>query len=191
MPKGDTILCWTTQTKRSDVVRMLNEQDTDGLTHFIKARFLERFVRPLDAIPKEAIHGFCIMAIWCLMIEALECFWEGLPDTLGRGEGKRVFKEFFKRNANLSMFSPTDAEAFYNEVRCGILHQAETYGGWTIQRKGSLFNSATKTINAKKFHDELKQCLDYYCSELEKAKWDDKLWQDFKKKMETVCANCN
>jgi len=133
------------------------------------------------------------MAISCLMIEALESFWRGWPDTSTRGTSRDAFCSFFhrclKQNSELGVFFK-HADNFYKGVRCGILHQAETTNGWRIRRTGSIFNSETKTINATKFHYELEKCLQRYCDLLKNLNWDDKVWQNLRKKMKAIIEHC-
>jgi len=166
------------------------EKDRTKIADFILQRFTERYIRPLrgDSTRK---HGFCTMAISCLMIEALESFWNGWPDTERRS--REAFRSFFKRcsekNSPLGVFAE-HVEDFYRSVRCAILHQAETTNGWCIRREGSLFDPGTKTINATLFHNELEKVLRAYCSILKQSDWDSEEWQNLRKKMQAVIENC-
>ena len=123
-----------TVAKYRDLVSNANRK---GIADFILDRFQERYITPLR---QKSQHGFCIMAISCLMIEALESFWQGLPDT--RGRSGQVFRHFFLRckrlGSPLGIFAQLGND-FYYSVRCGILHQAETTNGWRIGRCGPLF----------------------------------------------------
>jgi hypothetical protein len=82
------------------------------------------------------------------------------------------------------------ASSFYKHVRCGILHQGETTGGWHIHRKNELFNTNTKHINATAFHDALEVSLEEYCSTLKSSDWSQDVWKNLRKKMKTICDNC-
>ncbi|NJL20392.1 MAG: hypothetical protein HC895_05505 [Leptolyngbyaceae cyanobacterium SM1_3_5] len=150
----------------------------DEIIRFIRERFTERYIAPLEGKNGQNTtkHGFCTMAICCLMIEALESFWSGWPNT--RYKSKCAFRSFFNRNDIRFNDFRDCADEFYTHVRCGILHQAETTGGWHIRRKGDLFTPSTKTINATKFHKRLKESLEAYCSELNEAEWDDDIWEN-------------
>ncbi len=48
-------------------------QNRERIAEFIKERFTERYITPLK-VDAEKKHGFCTMAICCLMIEAFESF---------------------------------------------------------------------------------------------------------------------
>ncbi|MDX2272226.1 MAG: hypothetical protein NW237_09815 [Cyanobacteriota bacterium] len=170
----------------ADYLQMEKEKDKPKIIEFIKLRFTERYITPLRCDPKLK-HGFCTMAICCLMIETLESFWQGWDNS--RSRSKLAFCSFFARNQNLSAFQGY-AESFYKNVRCGILHQAETMDGWHIRRDGSLFEVKTKTINATSFHNEMENCLEYYCLTLEKEDWNSETWSNFRKKMQAIISHC-
>jgi hypothetical protein len=170
----------------SKYIELEKAQDIKQIVTFVRERFTERYITPLRGDP-ELKHGFCTIAICCLMIEALESFWRGWERSNNRSE--LAFCSFFDRNANLEIFRGF-ASDFYKNVRCGILHQAETTNGWRIRRDGPIFDSGTKTINATLFHNEMEKCLEYYCSVLEQSDWNSKVWKDFRKKMKAIIANC-
>jgi hypothetical protein len=167
-------------------------KNRERIADFIMERFTERYIRPLRGDPTKK-HGFCTMAICCLMIEALESFWQGWPDTKEKGKSREAFNSFFQRcseqELELGIFSKL-AEDFYQGVRCGILHQAETTKGWRIRREGPLFDPHTKTINATRFHNELEKALRLYCDILKQSDWDSEVWQNLRRKMEVVIKNC-
>ena len=127
------------------------------------------------------------MAICCLMIETLESFWRGWETS--RSKSELAFCSFFDRNENFSCFRGYSAD-FFDNVRCGILHQGETTNGWLIRRDGPLFTSETKTINATKFHAEMEACLNTYCSTLEESDWNSEFWVNLRKKMKAIISNC-
>ena len=166
------------------------EKNRERIADFIMERFTERYIRPLRGNPTRK-HGFCTMAISCLMIEALESFWQGWPDT--EGKSRKAFRSFFQRcseqKLELGTFSNL-ADDFYTGVRCGILHQAETTNGWRIRREGPLFDQSTKTINATRFHSELEKALQFYCDTLKRSDWDSDIWQNLRTKMRAVIKNC-
>ncbi len=184
MPQ-DTILCWKTKQTVADYQAMVKQEDRSKISNFIRDRFTERFISPLLGSKK---NGFCTMAICCLMIETLESFWRGWGNT--RGKEQVAFYYFFGRNDNFLAFRPF-SETFYKNIRCGILHQGETTGGWRILGANTepLLNS--KTINATKFHKELEHCLNEYCAMLEVEDWNSERWIKFRNKMDVVCKNCD
>lgn len=64
------------------------------------------------------------MAIDCLLIETLQQFAEGVSETPDGKSGcyfKNFLISYFKED-----FDDEKAKMFYKQIRCGILHQAET-----------------------------------------------------------------
>ena len=172
--------------------RFEENKNREGIADFILERFTERYVRPLRGDSKNK-HGFCTMAVSCLMIEALESFRQGWQDTKPRGKSEEAFRFFFQRcckqGAGLGVFA-AHADDFWRSIRCGILHQAETTKGWRIWRSGCLFDRKRKTINATSFHNELEKALERYCHELKQSDWDSEVWRNLRKKMKAVIKNC-
>lgn len=82
-------------------------KDRKEIAKFVQDRFSERYIKPLHGSSKNGKHGFCTMAIGCLMIEALESFWQGWSDT--KRKSRKAFHHFFVRcseqNLELQMFS--------------------------------------------------------------------------------------
>jgi hypothetical protein len=165
------------ETTIGDYRKFEANKDKIAIANFIYQRFSERYIAPIENTPSEKKHGFSIMAVNCLMIEALESFRSGYADT--KGESKKSLVEF-KGNE----------ERFYKDVRCGILHQAETRGGWKIRRSGVLFDETTLTINATEFLARLKAYLEDYKSELEKSDWNSETWRNLRRKMSAIIENC-
>jgi hypothetical protein len=127
------------------------------------------------------------MAICCLTIESLISFRRGWSATEGKGD--RVFKEFFSMHASFDQLALV-ASQFYGHVRNGLLHQAETTGGWRIRRdRGPIFDPKTKTIEADRFRDAVEAALRQYCDELRAGDWEDNIWRNFRRKMDAICRH--
>jgi hypothetical protein len=169
----------------SDYRKAVDGQDRIAISRAIRRRFEERYI---VAVSGERRHGFTMMAISCLMIEALESFRRGWRST--QGLGKAPFCSFFNASDRLRAFRQ-HAPSFYRNVRCGILHQAETTGGWKIRRRGPMFESQSLSINAKLFLDALHGDLRDFCDRLEEADWDDSEWRSVREKMSAVVAGCS
>lgn len=164
--------------------KLVQNDDRQTLAQFVRDRFYERYFRPIESTPKGAKHGFMIMAVCCLVIETLESFYQGLGNT--RNVSWRMFRDFFARGTSLNVFAGNE-NWFYNDIRCGILHQGEARNGWRIVRNGALLDVPNKRINATKFIQEMHRAVGAYTDEL---RHDDALWKAFKTKMNAVCKNC-
>lgn len=158
-----------------------------NIAQFIYDRLYGRYIKPFDFNDPEFIknykNGFSIMANCCLLIETYASFREKVfRDTNGKSE--RCFGWFFlheKRfydfskggfnkhdyiNINGRLNNKGTPRDFYVNVRCGILHNAETRNGWKIMRSGEFYDKKSKTINAVKFMKSLKITLNNYNKQL-------------------------
>lgn len=176
----------STRVSVADYKKMEQKRDRNAIAQFIKERISERYINPMQIDPKKK-NGFTILAVSCLLIETLESFFQGWPDT--KNKSQLAFCNFFDRNKGFNSFRG-EAQSFYKHVRCGILHQGETTGGWHIRRDGPLFQKTSRTVNAKLFHDEIDKVLGTYCNDLQKSDWLAPIWTSFRKKMHSVCKNC-
>lgn len=152
------------------------------LGQFIVERFNERYFRPIE--DSSSKHGFASLAVACIVIETLESFYQGLPDT--KKASKKMFSDFFARDTKLNVFA-SENNWFYEDIRCGILHQCETRGGWRVLRSGSILDTKNKAINATAVLRALQDVVQQYSIQL---LVDETLWANFRKKMNAVCANC-
>ena len=124
------------------------------------------------------------------MIETLQSFSSGWEDTKGKSE--LAFCRFLNEHDEFKALWGRNASDFYSNVRCGILHQAETRGGWKTTKKDGapLFEPSTLTINASFFRDALAKVIEEFCLDLDQRDWKDKRWKNANKKFKTICENC-
>jgi len=167
-------------------------QDQTQIADFIFQRLQSRYLKPFlfdDAnFVKEFKNGFSIMANCCLLVETLQSFKNGWGDS-DRKSGQ-AFKQFFTSEANFAAFKSKEQD-FYVNIRCGILHQGETTGGWTVNRSGTnLFDDKNLVVDSVTFAKELETSLKNYSDSLKAAKWDSELWDNFRTKMRKIISNC-
>jgi hypothetical protein len=184
-----------------------NKQEAE-LLRFIKARFKERFFRPISYL-KQAPgnlqgYGFAIIALCSLLVESLQSFRDGLPSThydelrhLGRynppaefeipriewpKNGAEVFQRFFRTYRGL--FTGVDGLTFYLSIRCGLLHQTQTKNGWTL-RTGQKFmwNSSKRILDRDAFAESIEDAFKSYVKELEHSQMDHPVWQRARRKI--------
>lgn len=128
------------------------------------------------------------MANSCLLIETLESFKQGLDDTNGKSE--KMFVDFFNSETNFEILK-NKANSFYKNIRCGILHQGETTGGWILDKTTEkLFESEKLKINPILFMGQLKISLEAYKDKLQHEEWDSATWDNFRNKMRKIISNC-
>jgi hypothetical protein len=166
---------------------MVRREDRGAIADVIHKRFEERYLDPILAGPKR--HGFAVLAVSCLMVEALESFRQGWPHTDRRSEA--AFCGFFQAHEDFLDLRPV-AHEFYRAVRCAILHQAETTDGWRVRSKGGLLleqEGAVHWIDASEFAERLKRVLKIYCDLLRTTEWLSQPWRNARNKLRSICKN--
>ena len=161
-------------------------KDVHGIAKFFLDRLAERFINPIESLEASKKNGFMIMANSCLLIETIESFWSDWPTT--KNQSAKAFTQFLIRCKRFHLLNGYET-LFYKNVRCGILHQGETTGGWLISRKGPLFEPQTLTINATKFHRAVGIEIRDYADLLCRKNWESIHWKNFRKKMTAICEN--
>lgn len=176
----ETRLSSTTTVARYKKLEAAN--DRQALSRFIVERFDERYFQPIEN--SQSKHGFAILAVACLVIETLESFYQGRADT--KKSSAQMFRDFLARDTELKVLAGGN-DWFYKNIRCGILHQSESRGGWRVLRKGPLLDEPNKSVNATAVLRALRRAVLQYAIEIQD---DEALWQNFRKKMGAVCLNC-
>ena len=189
--KADDVILSTLKNGKNitikDYEQFVKEKNKSAIAEMIFCRLYGRYLKPFtfenDIYNKNYKNGFAIMANCCLCIEALQSFKNGWGET-PKG-GNKIFDDFFNNTNTLKEFSKKD---FYKHIRCGILHQGETTGGWRIKRERSLLEN--KVINVTKFFDKLYKELNLYVEELRNSEWESKTWGNCRIKMQKIIKNC-
>lgn len=186
--ENDEIIAVTVENYLDFVNKQDKTKIADFLYHRLHCRYLKPFLYPKSDFKKRYKNGFSILANCCLLIETIQSFKNGWGDS-ERKSGE-AFNQFFKTENNFEMFR-SRAPEFYKNVRCGILHQGETMGGWRINRMNeTIFNSDTLVIDSVTFAEELEKSLKKYCDTLKTEKWDSEIWDNFRTKMRKIIFNC-
>ena len=132
---------------------------------FFIARLEDRYLTPIKLIKNNGSYkgeGFLIMTIICSLIEFLESTYQGKNYRYRRtGDppltqyeyctSGQIFIDFFINHIPFNaQFNLQMADEFYQNIRCGLLHEARTNGNWIIRgnsSKGCLIEkTSTKTI---------------------------------------------
>jgi hypothetical protein len=185
------------------VKECLSQSQKEEMVRFIHDRYTERFLEPIrslsDGDSTGRGSGFAIMALCSLLIETVECYRQGLPTSADAGlkdlrEGcdipedllkqlpqrlpgsKKVFISFFARPEHQRFFPGVNGEVFYTKIRCGLLHQAQTKGGWRITRSGKFWDADAGTINRDEFATRLAECFHGLLDELRATNLDQGVW---------------
>lgn len=198
MKPSDHILLYDSSDKKNHIristyEKWRDAQKKEKIADFIFKRHYCRYIKPFEfddpKYTREFKSGFAIMANCCLLIETVESFYRGWPQS----RNELNFLKFFTRENMFKEFATGDIPTqFYKHIRCGILHQGETTGGWTINRSSSkLLDKSKHEINAVLFSKRLKKSLESYRDKLKASKWDSQIWKNVREKMKAILKNCN
>ena len=103
-----------------------SSSDWNHAVNIFEDRFEGRYFNVIKLLKKNIYeNGFAIMSLNCLLIDALMQFRNGYPET---PEGMNGF-EYRKFLREQLYFNSYDATRFYEDIRCGLLHSAETKNG--------------------------------------------------------------
>jgi hypothetical protein len=151
---------WSSDWKKLDIHKNTkwNESWEIAVAVF-ERRINARFIYQINALIKNkdkataSSSGFAIVALDCLLIETLNQFYEGIDETPKYNHAP-AFHAVFQRSSTLKdIFNTKDkTKEFYYQIRCGLLHQAQTKGNSKINRK---IKTVIEWCNPKKPADGL------------------------------------
>lgn len=141
-----------------------------AITDFFKGRLDVRYIKPMRVLTENGSRrgeGFAIVTLQCALIEFLAAMRSGKRYEYGAketdlvyGSSKKLFIEFLEQvRPFAAWFAGKGATNFYSSVRCGLLHEARTNGGWRIRFDG------TPTIDAQNYivyRESLRRALSAY-----------------------------
>lgn len=171
----------------------LDSPDWEKAISILEKRIFERYIEPIDKLieleknisPINKKYGFIILATDCMILENIQCFYDGKEDSNRMSE--KVFIKFLTQRENFkNYFNKDSASSFFKNFRCGILHQLETYKNSKIWSVGKMVNVNENgmTINRTEFHNNIKKEVTVY---IEKLRQETELRQNFKNKMDFIC----
>ncbi|MCI1578817.1 MAG: hypothetical protein LKH93_06345 [Clostridium beijerinckii] len=105
-----------------------DERDWEFAIKIFKDRIKGRYLNIVDKIISDGclmIDGFSVMALNCLIIETLLQFKNGWDETPRRSNCEE-YKKFLLQEFPEVFIDETMAHKFYTDIRCGILHSAQT-----------------------------------------------------------------
>jgi hypothetical protein len=182
--RGARSLMYISPTKTSDDWRALHLDASSPLglwkqvvKEFFRDRIDSRYLQPIACIQQlgnQEGEGFAMVTIQCALIEFLESTMQGKryryapTQNLGPFEYNRsgaVFRSFLlNRHPFSGTFTATLAEDFYANVRCALLHEAQTKNGWYIRAASDnvIVDVQTKVLFRDNFHSALLDLIETY-----------------------------
>lgn len=168
---------------------------------YFRQRLELRYLHPIRLLQEHSTfqgEGFSIVAIQCSLIEFLESTTQGINyrflrrgETLAQYEyasSKNIFVEFLSRRLPFSKsFSEQAAFDFYQNVRCGLLHEARTKNGWRIWAEDA--NRVVADVTRKVvYRDNFQQALLDYIEAYGEALVSSAVLQEaFIRKFDSLC----
>jgi len=169
------------------------EKEWQKAINIFEDRIYGRFLQFIPLIEDYEYSGFAVLALDCLLIETLQQFREGIPKTPPK-KSEEYFVRFLTETSFGKFFDRDLAKMFYDQIRCGILHQAEIKGSSRVRKRQQepLVRLADDmkglVINRKEFHKQLIEEFKNYISQLqENNPPNEKLRHNFRKKMDHIC----
>lgn len=166
-----------------------NADDWPEAAAIVRDRLEGRFLRFATSCLKSKYSGFVVLSIDSLLAEAIQQFKDGITD--GHGKSKSLVKRFLENERFQPDFDLPAREAFYVDIRCGLLHQAEAKGMWLIRRnQPSLLRKTVGTngyiIDVRRFHSAISDSLNDYVGFIS-APANSSLRGNLWKKMDRIC----
>jgi hypothetical protein len=166
---------------------LLSEPDQSlwerAFSQYYRMRIDTRYLNPIASIQRhdtERGEGFAIVALFCSLIEFLESCEKGYnfhfigrsndrlqPYEYNERQALSYFKDFLRTRTPFDKLVPSAlVDSFYQDVRCGLLHEARTKGSWYISTawsSGALISQESGKI--KLFRNQLVPALETYFSD--------------------------
>jgi hypothetical protein len=166
-----------------------NPEDWPRAVEIVRDRLEGRYLRFADANLADPYSGFVVLALDCLLAETIQQFLLG--KTSGRGKSREYITLFLSGDRFQPHFDEQARKHFYEDIRCGLLHQAEAKEMWLVRRGGAsmlqILNGRGYIIDVKLFHRAMHETLEDYFQQLvdpEKSTLRANLW----KKMDHICG---
>jgi len=150
----------------------------DTFETFLMRRLKDRYLEPIKAIQKAGTsvgEGFAIVSIQCALIEFLAALKLGKnfrsptpKEPLKEFEyykSRELFQNFLLNEKPFATWFKTEenAEDFYSNVRCALLHEARTKDGWLIwATSGVAVDPRRKIVKRDQLHEAIEEYLKNY-----------------------------
>lgn len=166
-----------------------SESDWNMAVAILKDRIEGRYLNQIDLLSDNInANGFTIMALNCLLIETLYQFKEG-KDKTPSCHNKEAYSDFLMQEFPLVFNTKNIAESFYTDIRCGILHSAQTQNGSRLSDREDIvvsFEGNVLVVSVKGVSSLLKIYFEHYLQKLSDPN-EVTLRKNFIKKMRFVC----
>lgn len=127
-----------------------NDNNWGRAFYFFEERIRTRYINPIKSILEIGDNlgeGFAVVNLQCSLIETIESFINGCKSeynttirktqwkkgtTIIFNSNKEIFISFFNSRTPFKELN-IDGGLFYQDVRCGLLHETQTKNNWKIR----------------------------------------------------------
>ena len=127
-----------------------NDNNWGRAFYFFEERIRTRYINPIKSILEIGDNlgeGFAVVNLQCSLIETIESFINGCNSeynsrkrktqwkkgvTIIFNSNKEIFISFFNSRTPFKELN-IDGGLFYQDVRCGLLHETQTKNNWKIR----------------------------------------------------------
>ena len=147
--------------------------DNWGLAfYFFEERIKTRYINPIKSILEIGDNlgeGFAVVNLQCSLIETIESFINGCNSeynsrkrktqwkkgvTIIFNSNKEIFISFFNNRTPFKELN-IDGGLFYQDVRCGLLHETQTKNNWKIKCDTAESGLAYQEINNRNIVEKI------------------------------------
>mgnify|MGYP003603040883 FL=1 len=159
----------------NELSKNLNCENDDnwGLAfYFFEERIKTRYINPIKSILEIGDNlgeGFAVVNLQCSLIETIESFINGCNSeynsrkrktqwkkgvTIIFNSNKEIFISFFNNRTPFKELN-IDGGLFYQDVRCGLLHETQTKNNWKIKCDTAESGLAYQEINNRNIVEKI------------------------------------
>ena len=163
----------------------IHAEDWSKAADIVEDRIKGRFVRWIGSMVNQKFSGFAVIALDCLLIETMVGFMTGQPS-----KGPDSFLTG-KLTEGCLHFTSEEARLFRENVRNGIIHDAETRRRWIIRvgdADGPILTKDGKkvSLNRNAFHKAVTRELDEWLTKVRNG--DKTLRNNMRLRMEQIVS---
>lgn len=175
-------------------IKLDSDENWDEALEIFEDRIRGRYLNLIERLIKRnelLIDGFAIMALNCLLIETLLQFKHGWDET-PHGINKKSYSDFLLEEFPHIFDKRKLADTFYSDIRCGILHSAQTKGKSKLTVGKDYVVTLRKAANKEYIKVDVNkitlEVIEYYNKYTQMIRNDrSELRENFRKKMYFIC----
>ena len=149
-----------------------NDNNWGRAFYFFEERIRTRYINPIKSILEIGDNlgeGFAVVNLQCSLIETIESFINGCNSeynsrkrktqwkkgvTIIFNSNKEIFISFFNNRTPFKELN-IDGGLFYQDVRCGLLHETQTKNNWKIKCDTAESGLAYQEINNRNIVEKI------------------------------------